>query len=186
MILAMLLAIAPPDCGGQCVEVADAVETAPVSNVVSVQLAAFLATGVDVQLERYLPDPRWSLAVSLGVRPLVQHDFRGVTLSTGFEARRFVWSPILSQVEGVTRGGLFVFGRLDASYSQLNRLDSQVVGRGLRVSPSLGVGYRFIPVWRIELTPSFGGALDTQLDFGGSTALVRPTCTFGLTVGLIL
>ena len=156
--------------------------------VVSLQLASFLASGLDVQLERYLADNRWSLALSLGLRPQARGDFHGVQVSAGFETRRFVWGPILATLDGKALGGLFAFTRLDGSWNRLFSTDNDrhLVGQGYRLSPALGLGYRFLPAMRLELTPSVGAGIDAQLDGTAAGVRIRPSITFGLTVGWVV
>lgn len=152
----------------------------------SLQLPSLLAGGVALQVERYLGEERWSLAVALGARSPDSGNYEAAEGNVGFELRRWLWNrgPWASR-NGVAPGGLFAFAREDLGYLQLRR-EGHLLGDSLQSASSLGVGYRLLPLGRLELTPSVGGALLVDRPLSSSAPpSIRPRLHFGLTAGLI-
>ncbi len=152
----------------------------PSRNTVSLQALPLLAGGVSVQAERSTQSLRWSFALGVGARAAAAQgsDFTALNLSLGIEGRRW-WhvGPLSTSMAGAV-GGPFAFLRTDLVYVHLARLNGETVGSAVHPGLSTGVGYRLLPVWRLEVTPSLGVAFDlTARRFTGS---------FGLTVGVVL
>ena len=149
----------------------------PARNTLSLPVAPLLAGGVSLQAERSTDTLDWSFAASVGARSSASGDYRGFNLSLGLEARRW-WhvGPLASSSRFGTVGGVFSWARADAVWVRLESRDA-VVGASVRPSLSLGVGYRLLPVWRLEITPLIGAAFDVEA--------LRLTASFGLTVGLV-
>ncbi len=146
-------------------------------NSISLPVTALLASGVGVQAERATEDLQWSFATSLGVRASGGGDYRAFNLSLGLETRRWWHVGPLSNCAFGAVGGVFAWLRADAVWVRLEAARGRAIGSTVRSAFSAGAGYRFLPGWRLELTPLIGAGFDLST--------LRATFNFGLTIGVV-
>ncbi len=151
----------------------------PARTTLSLQTAPLFAGGVTIQAERATESLKWSFAVSLGARAAAAglSDFTALNVSLGLEARRW-WhvGPLSGSAFGAL-GGPFVWLRGDLVAVSLSKLDGTGRGTALHPGASAGVGYRLMPVWRLEIAPTAGVAVDPLAH--------HLSASFGLTLGVV-
>jgi hypothetical protein len=147
-------------------------EVEPPRNAVSVEVLGFLWSGVEIDGERFL-NRHVSLQLALGARVADRADFTSVTLGVGTGAR--FWLDRLKLFSDV--GGPFLGARLDGAWTH-TRTDSGSAAASVRV------GYRFVVLRHVEITPEAGFALSFGIDPAPWLVVVpRPGAVFGLTLG---
>lgn len=198
---AILLAAAPAAAadlpGREALGAAEAAAQTP-RTVLSLHALGLLSQALELQGERYLPGAAWSVAAGGGVRLPAGGDFRGLQLSAGLEVRRWLWRGWRwTERDGEPLGGLFVGGRLDAGWVRLVTAERREVGQSVRLTPALHAGYRALPFGGLpfaglpfaglEVTPTAGLGLTTDLDVRpAAPARPRLHALLGLTVGWLL
>jgi hypothetical protein len=133
-------------------------------NVASLPVLSLLAGGVSVQGERYFLDDRWSFALALGGRASAAGDYGSLKLSVSAEARRWLGhsAPLAVSGDGAL-GGPFLWARVDGAWTRLEQRGQGMLGAMVSTAQGIGLGYRLLPWWHFELTPTLG--IDaTQVD----------------------
>lgn len=153
--------------------------------VLSMPVLPLFAGGFSLQGERYFAEHSWSLAANLGARSSTAGDYGSLHLFAGMEIRRWLGhvGPLAKNGYGPL-GGPFVSARFDLAWNRLERTGAGTIGGGLLTSESVGLGYRLLPWWRLEVTPSAGIAVN-HLDARRWASVVRVTAVFGLTLGCV-
>lgn len=155
----------------------------------SLQVLGLASRAVGIELERRLGDDVTSLIASGAFRLPTGGDYAGAEWGLGVEARRFLWRPFASpQFEGTTAGGAFLLARIDGGVltlrSDVRRSEASL--DSLRYGFALGAGYRFLPGWRITLTPSAALGLSGHSQMSGRAAPAWSVrAQFGFSAGLL-
>ncbi|HUH04716.1 MAG TPA: hypothetical protein VML75_22120 [Kofleriaceae bacterium] len=167
--------------------VTEATETARRDRVVSLALPALQGFGgIAAQAEQLLPERRISLVAGLGVRSSAGEDFGSRTLSLGGEARYwFTGRALWTRLPERSMVGWFTGARLDVAWTDTrDRVEDRDIGSNLGLAVTATSGYRIAIRRRVEVTPSLGLGLTTEIDpTGRLPALVRGTLRLGLTAG---
>ncbi|MBL4636481.1 MAG: hypothetical protein JKY56_21665 [Kofleriaceae bacterium] len=169
----------------------EGVEPAPVYNqAVSVHLFSLAVAGLSGQYEHYtIPRYRLSLSGVLAFRANAKNgDYSSYSYGAGVELRhwfreRAVWSSLV----GRTMAGPYVGARLDFMHTRVKaELEDRTIGGALTFAESLALGYRFLIVQRIEVTPSVEFSARTETDTSGRLgAWTRFSVGFGLSLGYL-
>lgn len=149
-------------------------------NALSVQLVSLLQGGATVQYERFVaPEQRVSFATSIGMRISGGHDYDVIESGYGCEGR--FWF-----LKGKGMAGPFMSLRFDTGLTRVaDAGDGRVLGSNLRFAETFNVGVRFVFFERLEITPSVGLGLRTDVDPRGRLSpwtraeLLRLGLTFG-------
>jgi hypothetical protein len=172
---------------GQSASALSATAAARRDRVVSLALPALQGFGgIAGQAEQLLPERRISLVAGLGVRSSAGEDFGSRTLSLSGEARYwFTGRALWTRLPGRSMVGWFTGGRLDLAWTHTrDRVDDRGIGSNLGVAVTATGGYRIAIRRRVELTPSLGLGLTTEIDPSGRLpAFARGTLRLGLTAG---
>lgn len=160
---------------------------APPRNALSLSLASLSARSLAVEYERALPWPRLSVAFGLGARDSADGDYEAMTVGAGAEGRYWLTGrAALTRMRGAMVGPYL---GLRADISQTTTEDAvagRTIGRTVTFAGSGSFGYRLAIASRIEVTPSVGIAVRTEVDADGRMApWTRAALTFGLTCGAL-
>jgi hypothetical protein len=137
------------------------------------------AQGIAVEYEQlHLLPERWSVAGGLGIRDSADADFASTSLSASAEVRYWFRN-------GVAMRGWFVGAGLDMTWTSLtDRIDDRSIGSSLAVAETVQLGYRMVPWRQLEITPSLGIELVSDVDLTGRLPVwTHGSLTTGLTVG---
>lgn len=155
--------------------------------VVSLALPALQGFGgVAVQAEQLLAPRRISVVAGAGMRASAGEDFGSRTLSLSGEVRYwFTGRALWTRLPRRSMVGWFAGARVDAAWtSNRDRLEDRGLGSNLGIALTATGGYRIAIRRRVELTPSLGLGLTTDVDPSGRLpAFTRGTARLGLTVG---
>jgi hypothetical protein len=176
LLLALTLSAAPA---------AEAVDEAGVKeaprNSVSLEVPGLFWNGIELVGERFV-HPRVSVLLGLGGRFAGAGDYSAFTLSAGVGVRfwlnRFqLFSDLGGPVLGV---------RLDTGWTRITDNQQARSLETFSTALSLRLGYRFVILRRIEITPEAGIAMSMGFDkVPWLVAVPRPGAVLGLTVGYL-
>jgi hypothetical protein len=153
-------------------------------NAVSFEVPSILWGGVALNGERFTRDHRWSLSIGLEARWAAEGDYRSWTFGTGVEGRW--WLKRFRPWFMADRGGPFAGVRLDAAFTRTASLVTSTSLTAWTPDASLRVGYRFVFLHRVELTPYVGGAVTLVItDVPRTVAEPLASVQLGLTVGYL-
>lgn len=152
-------------------------------HAVSLQLMSLSSAGVTAQYERAAGLDSWSIAASLGARGTAAGDYSSVAVSAGAELRYwFTGRAVGSDLERAMIGP-FTGARIDIGHTT-TRMDGRTIGSTVTLAETLVLGYRFACWERLELTPTLGLGLHTDVERRGPLpASTRATVRLGLTMG---
>ncbi len=144
------------------------------------------ASGVQAGYERFMPERKLGLGVSLQMRRAAVGDYTGMRYGVGVEGRWY-WrgDAWLSTLPAGNMVGWFVGARFDVA---LDATHDDVMDRSLGTTLELGgagsIGYRIAP-WRgLEITPSVALTRRWDIDLSGRLpAWGRGGIAAGLSVG---
>jgi hypothetical protein len=144
-------------------------------NAVSLELTSLQPTTLTVELERDLGRRKLSIAAAVGVRSSALGDYSSWTGGAGIELRR--WRR---QAMRGWYGGL----GLDVAATRVTQeMDDRALGTTWTTSGTLSLGYRFILLRTVALTPSFG--VGGVVERGAmSPATLRGVGVVGVTAGV--
>lgn len=156
-------------------------------HVVSVPLLSLAgAAGIGVQLEQKLAAPRWSIAVALAARGNAGGDYSSLATTISVEARYWlrghaVWCDLPAR----SAVGWFAGARLDMTRVRTrDTIDDRSLGSSLGFAEALTLGYRFAVKRRVEITPSIGLGVKSEVDTSGRLpSWTRGDGRIGLTLG---
>jgi hypothetical protein len=135
-----------------------------------------------MQYERFVaPQQRVSIATSIGMRVSGGHDFDVVESGYGCEGR--FWF-----LKGKGMAGPYMGLRFDTGLTRVADADTgRVLGSSLRIAETFNVGVRFVFFDRLEVTPSVGLGVRTDVDPRGrlSPWTRAEILRFGLTFGAV-
>jgi hypothetical protein len=145
-------------------------------NALSLELTTVQPTTWTVELDHDLGRRKLSVAAAAGVRAAALGDYSTWTYGAGVELRRWRRHPM--------RGWYAGAGLALAATRMTNEMDDRPLGTTWTGSATLSLGYRFIWLHTIELTPSAGAALVVERgEMSPPTA--RAAGLIGLTAGVI-
>ena len=151
-------------CAATCASAAEPERVAIPMNAASLLLPSLTNGGVAVQYERFVAPPRLSIATSMGVRYSGGKDYDVIESGFGGECR--VWfdgrAPF-THFTGRAMVGPYLGFRVDFGLTH-ETYGGHVAGNAMRVAESVSLGYRFAVASRIEITPSLGAGLRTEID----------------------
>ena len=154
-------------------------------NAVSIHLPAVGDTGIAMQYERFVLPDRWSLAATVSLRSSASGDYDSWTTAGGLELHywfrgRSLRSSLTRSMVGWHAGARLALSRTSLSSEQKNA----DIGSMISVSGALVGGYRFAMWRRVELTPSLGLGVRTDVDPAGVVPpRTRGVVTLGTTLG---
>lgn len=156
-------------------------------NALSFELLSLANSGVAFQYERFVAPPWVSLVAIGGFRRSGGQDFDTLEGDLGIEGRLWVYgkAPFSRYAERAMVGPYFgarqEFGYVHVS-DTTHSLGSLVV-----LSESLTFGVRVVAFHRVEMTPSFGIGMRSEIDPSGRlAAYTRPEwLRAGVTVGVV-
>ncbi len=156
-------------------------------NAVSLQLASITARSLAVEYERALWWPRLSLAVGAGARDTADGDYAGIAVGAGIEARYWLIGSALWSRLRDARVGPYAGVRLDVAHSSLtDTVQDERIGNTWSIAESLSFGYRLAFWDRLEVTPSAGLTVRTELDRTGRLPpWTQGSLSFGLALGYL-
>jgi hypothetical protein len=148
-------------------------------HAVSLQLATLDPSAASVQFESVSKRrPKTSVALAIGGRTSAQGEYSSRTAGVGLEVKRWLRRP-----EPMT--GLYIGARTDlARTTTRDVMEDREIGTMTTWTTGLSVGYRWVLLHKIELTPSLGAAMVVE---GGamSPTTARAAGTVGFTAGYI-
>jgi hypothetical protein len=153
-------------------------------NAVTVSLVAPIGRGVSMSYERAFVGSKLGLSAISGMRFADGGDFRTRGYGLGAELRwyalgRAAFRPLATRA----MVGFFLYGRATWTLTTLREAEGRdLVGRSHRLGLYGGLGYRFAFGPAIELTPSLGFGLHTDVVQGLASG-TSPTATFSMTMG---
>ncbi len=167
--------------------VAATAQREPPRDLVSLPLLSLSGlAGVGLQYEHQLEARRFSVAVALAARANAGGDYRSLATSASIELRywlkgRAVWCDLPRRA----MVGWFAGARLDVSRTTTHdQVEDRDLGASRGFAETLTFGYRFAIRGRVELTPSLGFGLRSEIDESGRLpSWTRSTLTFGITAG---
>lgn len=142
--------------------------------------------GMAVQAEQLWRERRTSLVAAVGLRSSAGEDFGSRTLSLSGEARYwFTGRALWTRLPRRSMVGWFAGGRLDLGWTHLrDEVDDRGIGSNLGIAVTATGGYRIAIRRRVELTPSAGLGITTEIDPSGRLpAFGRGTLRLGFTAG---
>jgi len=144
-------------------------------NAVSLELTSLQPTTLTVELDRDLGRRKLSIAAAVGVRSAALGDYTSWTGGAGIELRRWRRQAMRGWYGGV---GLDV-----AATRVTQEMDDRALGTTWTTSGTVSLGYRFILIRAIALTPSFavGGVVERG---PMSPATIRGVGVVGVTAGV--
>lgn len=160
----------------------------PPDNALSLQMVSLLNRGATIQYERFFAPPRLSLATSLGGRISGGNDYDVVETAYGIEARLWLAGKVVFvKYTRPAMVGPYLGFRFDVGLTRVTADDGHVIGGNMRFAESVNLGVRFVFFEHLEVTPSFGFGLHTDVDPRGRLpAWTRGDIfRFGLTVGAV-
>jgi hypothetical protein len=161
----------------------------PPDNALSLQMVSLLNRGATIQYERFFAPPRLSLATSIGGRVSGGNDYDVVETGYGIEAKLWLAGKVaFVRYTRPAMVGPYLGFRFDMGLSRVAAADDgRVVGTNMRFAESINIGVRFVFFERLELSPSFGFGLHTDVDPRGRLpAWSRgDILRLGLTVGAV-
>jgi hypothetical protein len=118
---------------------------------ISLELTSLQPTTVTVELDHDLARRKLSIAAAAGVRSSALGDYSSWTYGAGIELRRWRRTPMRGWYGGVG---------VDLAATRLTQtMDDRALGTTWTTSASLSLGYRFILIRTVALTPSIGSGL---------------------------
>ena len=154
----------------------------PPVNGVSLEVPGLFWNGVEVVGERFVHS-RVSVLVGLGGRFAGGGDYSVLTLGAGVGAR--VWLNALRFFSDL--GGPLIGLRVDTAWTSIADRQLRVAKiETLTTAVSLRLGYRFVILRRVEITPEAGLAVSMGFDRAPWLVVVpRPSAVLGLTIGYL-
>ena len=144
------------------------------------------AAGLGIQYERQLDARRWSLAVAVAARENAGGDYESLATSASIELRywlqgRAVWSDLPAR----SMAGWFAGARFDTAWIRTrDELEDRSLGSAVGFAETATFGYRFAVRRRVEITPSIGLGVKTEVDASGRLpAWTRGDARLGVTLG---
>lgn len=158
-----------------CAPAITAAEPAAPHDAISLELTTVQPTTVTVEVDHDLGRRKLSLAASAGVRSAALGDYSAWTYGAGVELRRWRRQPM--------RGWYGGLGIALAATRMTNDMDERALGTTWTGSATLSLGYRFVLLRTVELTPSAGTAI--VIERGAmSPVTARGAAVVGLTAGV--
>lgn len=178
---ASLIVMAGPVRGDSVPERDDAAPT----RALSVHVPALASAGLSGQYEAMAWRPSLTWAASAGVRTSAAGDYRSWTLNVGGEIRYYFTGTAWRSRWRASLIGPFAGIRLDiARTATRDEQEGRALPGQITVAEYAQVGYRFALWGRVEVTPSIGLGVRTDIDQSGFLpAATRGVLTSGLTVG---
>lgn len=144
-------------------------------HAVSLELTTLQPTTVTVELDHDLGRRKLSVAAAAGVRSAALGDYSSWTYGAGVELRRWRRQPM--------RGWYGGLGVDVAATRTTQEMDDRSLGTTWTTSASLALGYRFIVIGTVAITPSFStGFLIERGPMSPATA--RGVGVVGITAGV--
>jgi hypothetical protein len=120
-------------------------------DAVSLELTSLQPTTVTIELDHDLGRRKLSLAAAAGVRSSALGDYSSWTYGAGVELRRWRRRPMRGWYGGIG---------LDLSATRLTQeMDDRALGTTWTTSASLSLGYRFVLIRTVAVTPSIGSGV---------------------------
>lgn len=151
-----------------------AAEPAP-HDAISLELTTVQPTTVTVEVDHDLGRRKLSIAAAAGVRSAALGDFSAWTYGAGVELRRWRRQPMRGWYAGLGVGV--------AATRVTNEMDERALGTTWTGSTTLSLGYRFVLLHTVELTPSAGTAIVVERG-PMAPATTRGAGIVGLTAGV--
>lgn len=160
---------------------------APTHNALLLYPFAFVDRGFSLAYERaFRADPRFAILGRFAFEAPASADYLSRAVGVGAEGRfYFLGRGPFTRYHGRAPVGPYVGARVSVTTTWL--LESKggsVVGTSERLGMEASFGCRFPIAGIVELTPSIGFLLYTDF-VEGIASSVRPTASFGLTVGVL-
>jgi hypothetical protein len=162
------------------------------NSALSVHVLGLPSAGLTAQYERLALRESISVAGLLGVRASAAGDYSSRAFAAGLELRHWFTGRAFRSSLGRTVIGPYVGARIAVLRTTTNQrasaaMSERTVGSSMTVTESIDFGYRFALWRRLEITPSAGLAVRTDLDtHAGLPASTQGSFTVGLTVGWLL
>lgn len=166
---------------------------APPRHAVSLSLTGLTSRALVMSYERpglgSLLDGRYSLAGTLGLRAGASEDYGSIHLASAVEVRRWLtgWSPGAHYSEPAMVGP-YLGVRLALGMVRVkDEVDDEIIGRTLLLSETVALGYRFVILDLVEITPSAGVQLRHDIELENRLPpLTQLHLTLGLTAGILI
>lgn len=155
-------------------------------NAVSLHVLSLGARSLSVEYERFVLPPKLSVAAGFGIRDNAGGEYEAMTVAAGAEVRYwFSGRAVWSRLGPGNMAGPYVAGRLDlARTSTRDDVLDESLGSTVTVAESIAAGYRFVAFRRLEITPSLGVSVRTEIDTSGRLSpWTRGAAVAGLTLG---
>jgi hypothetical protein len=144
-------------------------------HAVSLELTTLQPTTVTVEVDHDLARRKLSVAAAAGVRSAALGDYSSWTYGAGLELRRWRRQPMHGWYGGL---GLDV-----AATRTTQEMDDRALGTTWTTSGTLSLGYRFILLHTVALTPSAGAGM--VIERGAmSPVTARGVGVVGVTAGV--
>jgi hypothetical protein len=118
---------------------------------ISLELTSLQPTTVTVELDHDLGRRKLSVAATAGVRSAALGDYSSWTYGAGIELRRWRRTPMHGWYGGIG---------VDLAATRLTQeMDDRALGTTWTTSASLSLGYRFILIRTVSITPSVGSGI---------------------------
>lgn len=151
----------------------------PYRHAVSVQLATLDITGLTLIGEHNLQRHNSSVAVSAGIRSSARGEYDSLTVGAGVELRRW-----LSKKRPVMTGA-YLGVRTDLARTTIDdAMEGRSIGSVTTWTTGVSIGYRWVFLGKVELTPSIGAAFVVERGTH-SPATARGGGILGLTSGVV-
>ncbi len=154
--------------------IASAEPVAP-HDAISLELTTVQPTTVTVEVDHDLGRRKLSVAAGAGVRAAALGDYSAWTYGAGVELRRWRRQPMRGWYGGLGVGL--------AATRTTNEMDDRALGTTWTASTTLSLGYRFLLLRTVELTPSAGAAIVVERGAMSPTT-ARGAGIVGLTAGV--
>jgi hypothetical protein len=139
-------------------------------NAISIALPSLLNSGIALEYERFVGPPRFSFVTGLGIRSSGGRQFDVVESAYGVEGRLWLWGRApFSRFSERAMIGPYVGARFDYGITRVSS-GGHVLGSGMRFAESLSIGVRVVIAGHVEITPSYGIGLRTEVDPRGRLA----------------
>lgn len=160
-------------CAMLCAAIA--VAHAEPHHAVSLELTTLQPTTLTIELDRDLRRRKLSVAAAVGVRSAALGDYSSWTYGGGIEIRRWRRQPM--------RGWYGGLGVDLAATRMTQEMDDRALGTTWTTSASLALGYRFVLIRTVAITPSFSTGF--AIERGPiSPATARGVGVVGITAGV--
>lgn len=155
-------------------------------NAILVYPWSLINRGLVATYERAMPDARFSLAARTSLAFPAGGDYRSIQIGFSIDARYYPLAKgPFTRWEERAPVGLFLGLRVGVLVTRLtDRRNDRVVGTAERFLFETTLGYRFTIASRVEISP-YVGALFYSDRVAGFSSTLRPTASFGFSVGVL-